>query len=77
MLRFSVITPAYHAQSFLPDLALNLLQQEVKDWEWLVIADDLQTELYETLLRPFIGKKLTISHHSQTLFGNVCTPSSA
>ena len=60
MLRFSVITPAYRAQSFLADLAVSLLQQKVKDWEWLVIADDLQTDLYETLLRPLIGKKLTI-----------------
>jgi glycosyltransferase involved in cell wall biosynthesis len=60
MLRFSLITPAYRAQSFLADLAVSLLQQKVKDWEWLVVADDLQADIYEALLRPLIGKKLTI-----------------
>lgn len=69
MLRFSVITPAYHAQAFLPDLAVSLLQQDVKDWEWLVIADDLQTAVYESLLRPLIGKKLMILSTGQIAAG--------
>lgn len=73
MLRFSLITPAYCAQSFLPDLARSLLAQTAQDWEWLVVADDLKTLEYEVLLRPLVGERLTVLSTGRVASGPAVT----